>query len=397
MSSQRVDPARFATSFLRSVFGALTARGARARLVGGCVRNALLAQPVGDLDIAIDRPPDVVTELLEAAKIKVVPIGIAFGTVQAVSPDGKVVEITSLRREITFHGRHPVVEFGTDWEEDARRRDFTMNAVYADPNGTLHDPLNGIPDILVRRVRFIGDVETRIREDPLRILRYFRFLATIEAGAPDPGDVEGCGRLAELIEALSPARIGSETCKLLGSGNPSRSLKLADASGVLGRVFCAPRVEGIERLIEWESQLQLVPDWRRRWLLVEAGEPADSVRRLCIPRRLQGGLNRRRQALESAASALEIGYRQGEGASRDALMVRAVRNGCTMPPVEGISVARRGAQAKFPLQASHLLENGWEPGPGVGVALGDAERHWLAENLAPGREQLLDAVRNSGT
>ena len=222
----------------QAVCAALTGAGAQALFVGGCVRNALLGLPVADIDIATDAPPDRVITLCNAAGLRVVPTGIEHGTVTVLSGD-IAHEVTTFRRDVTTDGRRATVAFATDITTDAARRDFTMNALYARPNGTVVDPLGGLPDLLARRVIFVGDATARIREDYLRILRFFRFHAWY--ADPNAGiDAEGlaaCAALADGLRQLSRERVSAEMIKLLGAPDPAPAVAAMAQAGILARIL----------------------------------------------------------------------------------------------------------------------------------------------------------------
>ena len=241
----------------RAVIEALEARGFAgcARFVGGCVRNALLRQPIDDIDIATTLTPDQVTEALEAAGIKVVPTGVDHGTVTAVVA-GKSFEITTLRKDVSTDGRRAVVAFTQDWSEDAVRRDFRLNALYADATGRIFDPTGqGVADALAGRIVFVGDPMTRIREDYLRILRFFRFQAWYGKGEPDAAALAACKALKGILSGRAAERTQKELLKLLAADDPRASLRLMAATGILGAVM--PQVKALtrfERLVEIETE-----------------------------------------------------------------------------------------------------------------------------------------------
>lgn len=222
----------------QALCAALAAEGFRALFVGGCVRNALLGVPVADIDISTDALPETVTNIANRAGFRVVPTGLEHGTVTVLA-HGEAHEVTTFRRDVETNGRHAVVAFSTDVTEDAARRDFTMNALYAESSGLVIDPLGGLPDLLARRLRFVGDAEARIREDYLRILRFFRFHAVY--GDPEGGlDAEGyaaCAANAEGIDELSRERVGAEMRKLLGARDPAPSVAAMAQAGILARVL----------------------------------------------------------------------------------------------------------------------------------------------------------------
>jgi len=220
------------------LFDLFTQHGFQLLCVGGCVRNSLFGVPVSDIDMASDARPDDVIRMAEAAQLRVIPTGIDHGTVTVIS-GGTSYEITTFRSDVDTDGRHATVAFSNDHIEDAKRRDFTFNALYVGRDGTVLDPVQGLPDIAARQVRFIGDAQARITEDTLRILRFFRFFAWY--GDPDGGiDPEGlaaCAQGAEGLEGLSAERIGTEMIKLLSAPDPSRAIAAMQASGVLARVM----------------------------------------------------------------------------------------------------------------------------------------------------------------
>src|SRR5712691_5264289 len=245
----------------RALLSALTEAGITARFVGGCVRDALLGRPIADIDLATPARPEEVSEALAKAGIKVVPTGIEHGTVTAVvnSPGPpRHYEITTLRRDVETFGRRARVTFDADWAADAARRDFTINAIYLDPDGTIHDPVGGLTDLAAHRVRFVGDPTTRIAEDVLRVLRYYRFQARFGDGpGNDRGDpaARGACRVAiPLLSTLSAERVAGELLRLLAVPDPLATLRMMDEDGVLASVLPeASRLDRLEQLIALES------------------------------------------------------------------------------------------------------------------------------------------------
>src|SRR6476619_1012172 len=237
------------------------------RFVGGAVRDDLLKLPVSDIDLATKIPPDEVISRLEKARIKAVPTGIDHGTITAVS-DGHPFEVTTLRRDVSTDGRRATVAFTDDWKEDAARRDFTINALSADPvTGELFDYFGGLPDLEHRHIRFIGDPLERIAEDHLRILRFFRFHARFDAGEPDAAALDACTARANDLMALSRERIADELLKLLGLPNPSRTVGIMLQRAILKPVL--PEIElerqsDLEALIAAEASAGIAPDGLRR-------------------------------------------------------------------------------------------------------------------------------------
>jgi len=235
-----------------AVLAALLAGGVEARFVGGSVRDALLGKQIGDIDIATPASPERVIELLEKAGIKVVPTGLAHGTVTAVVPP-RHFEITTLRRDVETYGRRARVAFDADWAADAARRDFTINAIFLTPDGTLHDPVGGLVDLRARRVHFVGDPATRIAEDVLRLLRYYRFEAHFGNGTGDGPARAACRAAAHSLPILSAERVAQELAKLLETPDPIAVLRMMQEDGVLAVVLPeARRLKRLQRLIEIE-------------------------------------------------------------------------------------------------------------------------------------------------
>lgn len=244
----------------RAVMAALAAGGGTARFVGGCVRNALLGEKVADIDIATTETPEKAQALLEAKGIKVVPTGIAHGTVTAVTPT-RHFEITTLRVDVATDGRRADVAFTGDWLEDAKRRDFTINALYCDADGALHDPLGGREDLKARRIRFIGDARQRIREDYLRILRFFRFHAWYGKGEPDAAGLRACAEEREGLRQLSGERIRDELLKIAKADAAGAAFRQMAASGILAIVLPeASRLDRFEKLVAIEAEQLFVLD-----------------------------------------------------------------------------------------------------------------------------------------
>ena len=243
----------------KAVMEALAAKGGTARFVGGCVRNALMGETVRDIDIATTETPESAKALLEAKGIKVVPTGIDHGTITAVTPT-RHFEITTLRVDVATDGRRADVAFTSDWLGDAQRRDFTMNALYCDADGTVHDPLGGREDLKARRVRFIGDPHERIREDYLRILRFFRFHAFYGKGEPDAAGLRACAEEREGLRQLSGERVRDELLKIASADEAGAAYRQMAAAGILAIVLPeASRLDRFEKLVEIEAQ-QLFKD-----------------------------------------------------------------------------------------------------------------------------------------
>lgn len=354
--------------------------GHRALFVGGCVRNDLLGVPVADIDLATDATPKTVSDIAETAGFKVVPTGIEHGTVTVIV-EGRPHEVTTFRRDVETDGRRAVVAFSTRIEEDAARRDFTMNALYADRQGRVIDPLGGLPDLQARRVRFVGDAETRIREDYLRILRFFRFHAAYgdPEGGLDPEGLAACAALAAGLETISKERITAELKKLLAARDPAPSVAAMARSGVLARILPGADPRALAPLVHLDSTAPL--RWLRR-LAVLGGE-TDSLR---LSKPEARGLAALRAALGSTDTPAALGWRLGEALGTDAALARAAV--LEMPlPGGWQSEIQRGAKARFPVSAADLM-----PGlqdEALGARLKSLEARWLASDLALSREELL--------
>src|SRR6201996_6519457 len=241
----------------RAVLAALDGEG---KFVGGAVRNALLNKPVADIDIATPLLPDDVVARLKKAGLGAVPTGIEHGTVTAVV-NGKPLEITTLRRDVSTDGRRATVAFTTDWAEDAQRRDFTMNALYADADGEILDTVGGIADLQAGHVRFVGDPITRIKEDYLRILRLFRFHAWYGKGELDDAALKASAAEKAGLAQLSGERIQKEMLKLLAAENPAPVLRVMAASGILGEILPGDlNIARLERLVTIDANNFFAPD-----------------------------------------------------------------------------------------------------------------------------------------
>lgn len=366
------------------VIPALEARGAIARFVGGCVRDSLLDRPVGDIDIATDARPEANMARLEEAGIRVIPTGLAHGTVTAVTDEGHF-EVTTLRVDVETDGRHARVEFTDDWIGDARRRDLTMNALYADADGRLYDPVDGLADARAGRVRFIGDADRRLKEDYLRLHRYFRFLAWYGREAPDPGDLAACAANAQGTAGLSGERLRVEMLKLLAAGTPMPALGLMHESGVLRQTLWAdpdlPRCEAV---------LAAGTDPVRR-LGALTGDPEATAgrmklsrhetRRICQMHLADEDLDRAESLAGIRAAAQRLGVERA--ADRLAFLGRA-----------DLAKALDGWQVPdLPVAGRDLLAEGLRPGPHIGELLRNVEAWWRAAAFEPDREACLAHLR----
>jgi poly(A) polymerase len=386
----------------RAVVAALTRDEGQTRFVGGCVRDAWLGRPVKDIDLATPDPPETVMQRLQRAGIRAIPTGIEHGTVTAVI-GGKHFEITTLRHDVETFGRRARVAFTDDWDADAARRDFTMNALSAEPDGTIHDPFGGIPDLEAGCVRFVGDAEARIREDVLRLLRFFRFHAWYGRGEPDKTAIEACSRLAPLLPTLSGERIAAEILRLLMAPDPATAMALMRDRGVLENIL--PELTEIERL----RLLVLIED--------ETGN-RDAIRRLAalLPRetaaalvvaqrlRLSNADRERLAALASPANAVTLPldeharrkalHRLGAGLFRDLVLLDwAETAGGAKSHRELLAAADAWVPVALPVKGQDLLDLGVSPGPEVGRLLAEIERWWEEGDYRATREDCLSKLK----
>ena len=368
----------------QAVCAMLEKAGYQALFVGGCVRNALLDVPVKDIDIATDALPETVIQLAKAAGMKPVPTGLEHGTITVVSHQ-EPFEITTFRKDVETDGRRAVVAFSTDVEDDARRRDFTMNALYARPDGTVIDPLGGLEDLRVRRFRFIEDADRRIQEDYLRILRFFRFNAWY--GDPEAGlDEEALAAIAgnlDGLSGLSRERVGAEMLKLLEAADPVFAVAAMRNTGVLNAVLPGAQDKALGPLVHLEHQIGQAPDALRR-LAALGGE--DVAERLRLSNAQSKTLDLLRSLIGDPMGAAEIGYRHGAKVARDALLLGSALLEQPFDPVV-LSEVNMGDEAKFPLRAADFQPQ--LSGPALGQALKQAESRWIESDFTLSRAELL--------
>jgi poly(A) polymerase len=378
----------------RAVMAALEAKGAPARFVGGCVRNSVLAEPVCDIDIATPEPPETVMALLAEAGLKAIPTGLAHGTVTAVAM-GRTFEITTLRRDVETYGRHADVAFTSDFGEDAKRRDFTMNAIFADKTGVLYDYVNGMLDILTHRVRFIGDAQTRIKEDYLRILRFFRFYAWYGRGSPDANAMAAVAQLKQGLAALSAERVVHELIRLFEARDPARALDAMKESGVLAAIL--PEAEDVNRLKRLrlaETALGLAPDALLRLASILPAR-ADLADALAARLKLSGEMRARLVTLtQSDAVPAELHaacYRLGFPLFRDRMLLGWARGnqGDFSPWASRIAEAEAWTIPSFPLSGADLRAHGVAQGPKLGQLLKALEEEWIAGDFKADHAALL--------
>ncbi|SMX47021.1 CCA tRNA nucleotidyltransferase [Actibacterium lipolyticum] len=368
----------------QAVCAMLTGAGFQALFVGGCVRNALFNLSVNDIDIATDARPETVVKLAKDAGLHAIPTGIDHGTVTIVS-NHVPHEVTTFRRDVETDGRRAVVAYADSAEEDAHRRDFTMNALYATPEGDVIDPLGGLTDLQARRVRFIDDAEARIKEDYLRILRFFRFHAwygDAKAGL-DADGLAACAENATGIAALSKERIGAEVKKLLGAPDPAPSVASMAQAGVLMQAVPGADAKPLPILVHMEQQLGVEPDAIRR-LAVIGGE--DLPKKLRLSRDDARRLARLRDGIENMQAPAALGHYFGVDGARDVLLLRSAIFETQMPEGWESDVAT-GAAATFPIKAADLMPA--YSGAALGAHLKELEARWVASGFSLGKDKLL--------
>lgn len=379
----------------RAVMEALEAAGGAdcARFVGGCVRNSLMGQSVDDIDIATRLQPSATMAALKARGLRAIPTGVDHGTVTAVA-GGRPFEITTLRRDVETDGRRAVVAFTEDWAEDAARRDFRLNALYAGAAGCVFDPTGGgLSDAAQGRIIFVGDPEARIREDYLRILRFFRFFAWYGTGAPDAAGLAACERLSAGVERLSAERVSKELLKLLSACDPTPAVRAMAQAGVLARL-----TGGEADLSVFETLARLTPDpLLRLSVLLPDAEAAAVAARL----RLSNAQRDRLLAAVDPAgdvsptmtepAARAALYRLGRQAFEDRLLKAAARSRADPEPL--LAPMRAWTPPRLPVGGRDLAVRGVSPGPQTGRLLSAFEESWIADDFPDaGHAARLDAL-----
>jgi poly(A) polymerase len=403
VTAVQLDLGRLGEAAVGQLLALFDQDGEEARIVGGAVRNALMGLPPGDIDIATTALPREVIRRTEAAGLKAVPTGLAHGTITVVV-DGRPYEVTTLREDVETFGRHATVAFGRDWRRDAERRDFTMNALSCSRDGRVHDYVDGLADIAERRVRFIGDASTRIAEDYLRILRFFRFHAVYGEGPPDPAAVAACIAGRAGLAQLSRERIRMEIMKLLVGRQAVAMLVVMTEVGLLDRVLGGvPLLASCAGMAEREAVLALPPDPIRRLgaLAVVVVEDAERLReRLRLANaeyeRLaaMGEGGRRVSGDCSEQDARAMLYQLGSERYLDRVLLAWSRapQGPTDRSWQGlVALPARWRVPAFPLKAADFLRRGVPKGPRLGAAMRAAEQAWMAADF-PRDAEVLAAI-----
>ena len=410
----KLHPAWLEEPATRRLLAALGVAGIEVRFVGGCVRDTILEIPVGDIDLATPARPDAVMAALAAAKLKALPTGLDHGTVTAVIPP-RHFEITTLRRDVETDGRHAIVAFDADWGADAARRDFTINAIYLSPDGTIHDSVGGRADLAARRVRFVGDAATRIAEDVLRLLRYYRFEARFGGGDGDTAARAACRDAVAMLPTLSAERVSRELMRLLAAPAPIRVLNMMQEDGVLAAVLSeATRLDRLEKLLA--SALKAPPPppagvgrggglTADPLLRLAALIEVEKAGALALGERLRLSNSERKRLIDlaapwpldpadDAAAQRRALYRLGRERYRGLTMLLAAE-GRLAPArlAELTALSESWPIPVFPLGGNDVTALGIAPGPRVGRLLAAVKRWWEEGDFAAGHDSCLARLK----
>jgi tRNA nucleotidyltransferase/poly(A) polymerase len=401
--SDKIDQPWLQKPSLQTLLSLLQEGGEEARVNGGAVRNAIMGMPVNDVDVSTTLVPRDVMLRAKAAGYKVVPTGIEHGTVTVVIDDD-AFEVTTLRSDVETDGRHAKVLYGRDWEVDARRRDLTMNALYCDADGKVFDPLDGMPDVLSKTVRFIDDAETRIREDYLRILRFFRFFAWYGQFRPDAEGLKACARLKEELASLSVERIWMELSKLFAAPDPSRAILWMRQTGVLTAVLPESEKWGIDNmqpLMRMEQENNWAPDSLLRMMAILPPDP-DKMKslaaRLKLPNkvrdRLVGWAETPKPDADWKQPEFEQWlYRQNIQGVEDTLRLSSIVTDAPAKKfLRQLKWLKRYVRPVFPIKGQDLLNQGVQAGPQVSEIMQKLESEWVESGFKLSREELLASI-----
>ncbi len=406
MAPRRIDATWLREGAAQKLLGILDRDGEEARVVGGAVRNALLGVPVSEIDIATTAEPPEVRRRATAAGFKVVPTGIEHGTLTIVI-DGAPFEVTTLRQDIETYGRHAKVAFGRDWKADAERRDFTINALSASKDGTVHDYVGGLADLEARRVRFIGDAKRRIAEDYLRVLRFFRFHAAYGEGPLDTDGLHACIMARNDLAQLSRERVRMELMKLLVARGASGVLQATADCGILGLLLAGvPNAVNFTAMAAAETALALPADPVRR-LAALAVLVAEDAERLWQKLRLSNAEHIRLCEMAEGWRAMSPSlddqkqkaalYRNGAEHYTDRALLAFARSGAKPEDAAWhklVTLPQRWPVPSFPIKAADLMERGVVRGPALGAALSAAEAAWIEAEF-PDDKVRLDAIADA--
>ena len=399
----RIDPSQHGWMTAPETVQVMAALG-ESRFVGGAVRDALLGASVADIDIAVPMPPSEVLARLVAQNIKVIETGMDHGTVTAIAGT-HAFEITSLRRDVEADGRHAVIAFTDDWAEDAARRDFTINALYASASGEIFDYATGVEDLIAGKVRFMGDARLRIAEDYLRVLRLFRFHAWYGKGDVDAEGLRAAAEAKDKLKSLSAERIAKEMLRLLEAGHPTPVLRVMAATGILSELLPgALQLPRLERLLEIDADNFSPCDrvLRLAALLPEDGEAAhaaaDALKLSNADRtRLEQALSGERiAAYLSAKDARRLLYRIGVARFRDKIWLAwagAPKGANAIQWRMLLTMADNWQRPRFPLTGLDVMQAGVPEGPEVGRVLAQVEDWWVGGDFASDEGALRDRLR----
>ena len=394
-----------------ALFNAFSAGGASVRFVGGCVRDAVLGRDVSDIDLATDAVPDRVIKLLDEKNIRAVPTGIDHGTITAI-PDQRPFEITTLRQDVETDGRRAEVKFSKDWAVDASRRDFTMNGLSADPDGTVYDYVDGLSDLRAGRVRFIGAAEERITEDYLRILRFFRFHASYASTIPDAEALQACREAASHVEKLSGERVWQELSRILVIAEPMQVFGLMEDARILRLLLPVGRsASRLQALAALEGMVRLAPEPIRRLTALiqpDRQEASQIATRLRLSRAETSRLDNLSASWgESRAGMPELALRRslytlGVDLFQDLILLDWADQIAREPSVAAGNIldwkgtwdaAHDWASPGFPVTGEDVIAAGVEEGPDVGEILEDIEDWWIEQAFRPDRDGCLERLR----
>lgn len=394
-----------------ALFNAITAGGANVRFVGGCVRDAVLGRDVSDIDLATDAEPMRVIELLGEKNIRAVPTGVDHGTITAV-PDQRPFEITTLRQDVETDGRRAAVKYTTDWAVDAARRDFTMNALSADPDGSVYDYVDGLKDLRAGIVRFIGAADERIAEDHLRILRFFRFHATYSMTAPDAEALQACRDASSQVEKLSGERVWQELSRILVVAEPMQVFALMEEARILRLLFPVGRSTArLQALAALEGMVKLPPEPIRRLTALiqpDRQEASQIATRLRLSRAETSRLDNLSVSRgESRAGMPELALRRslytlGVDLFQDLILLDWADQIARDPSVaagniqdwkETWDAAHDWTPPEFPLTGEDVIAAGVDEGPDVGDILEDIEDWWIEQAFRPDRDGCLERLQ----
>jgi poly(A) polymerase len=401
----RLDPAKHSwmtADETATIMRALRSAGGEARFVGGAVRNAMVGESVTDIDIATTLSPDAYLPALKNAGVVIVPTGIEHGTITAIA-NGQVFEITSLREDVSTDGRRAKVVFTTDWAKDAARRDFTMNAIYADMTGQLFDFTGGIADLRAGRVKFVGDPNARIREDYLRILRFFRFHAWYGRSAPDEAALDAAARNKTGLKRLSGERIRKELLRLLEADDPGPALRAMQSHDILGEILPLPvNLERLSNLIALARQKKMP---RGPMISLAALLSSDRAART-VASDIKLSNVERAQLVDilsdyskitprlSSAEVTRLLYRFGKERFSELLLLAWAEEPADSAWEIIFARAKEWAHPDFPIDGADVMEAGAKEGPTVGRILSALESWWVEEDFAPDRAALLAKLKD---